>query len=158
MDKVKIRAQFEAQLVADLGMLTQSAMAAKDAATHSESKAEDQYDTRGLEASYLAGAQAKRVVELEAFLAQLRNLDFRSFRPETPITSTALVELEAQDKTLYCFLLPEGGGRSTVYEGKTVQITTPQSPLGEVLLGRKQGDEIEVRTQVVRDYLIARVW
>ncbi len=158
MDKSKIRSILEAQLVADLAMLTQSALAAKEAATHSESKAEDQYDTRGLEASYLAGAQAKRVVELEGLLAQLRHMDFRSFNAQTPISSTALIELQAEDKTLHCLLLPEGGGRSVVYDGKSIQITTPQSPLGEALLGRKQGDEIEVRTAVTRDYLIHQVW
>jgi hypothetical protein len=158
MDKAKIRSLLEAQLVADVAMLTQSALAAKQAATHSESKAEDQYDTRGLEASYLAGAQAKRVGELEAFLGQLRHWDFRPFSATTPIASTALVELRGEEKTLFCLLLPEGGGRSLDYEGKTIQITTPQSPLGEVLLGRKQGDEIELRTAVTRDYVIAQVW
>ena len=45
--------------------LFNSALEAKSAATDEESKAENKYDTRGLEASYLAGAQAKRTTELE---------------------------------------------------------------------------------------------
>ncbi|MBY0370087.1 GreA/GreB family elongation factor [bacterium] len=158
MDKEAIRSLFLQQIEADLALLTQSANAAREAAIHTESKAEDQYDTRGLEASYLAGAQSVRASETHALIAQYRHLDFKAFGPETPISATALIELQGDGKTLYCLLMPKGGGRSVSYEGKTIQVTTPQSPLGEVLMGRKVGDEIEVRTQTVKDYEITAVW
>jgi len=158
MDKEAIRKQFIAQIKGDLDVLVQSALAAKEAATHSESKAEDQYDTRGLEASYLAGAQSERVTELEGLLAVYRNLDLEAFNDETPLRSTALIELSSENKTLYCLLMPQGGGRSLEFEGKRVQVVTPQSPLGQALLGRKPGDEIEVRTQIVREFTIVKAW
>ena len=44
------------------------------------------------------------------------------------------------------------------YEGNRVQVVTPVSPLGQTLLGRKAGDEIEVRTQTAREYEIVRCW
>lgn len=158
MNKLEIRRLLEAQISDDLNKLMQSALAAKEAATHVESKAEDQYDTRGLEASYLAGAQANRVTELEGLLAVYRHLDFIDFTSASRIAATALVELQSEGKHIYCLLMPQGGGRSVQYQGKTIQVTTPQSPLGQALLGKKQGDEIEVQTQTSRDYEIAKVW
>lgn len=158
MDKKTVLNQLITQLISDIEMTTQSALAAKEAAIHQESKAEDQYDTRGLEASYLAGAQASRVSEMEELLAIYRNLDLRTFDSNTPISATALVELRSDEKTVYCFLLPKGGGRSTSYAGKTVQVTTPQSPLGAALLGRKVGDEIEIISPTVREYEIVGIF
>ncbi len=158
MNKEEIRKLLVAQISSDLETLVQSALAAKEAATHAESKAEDQYDTRGLEASYLAGAQSVRAAELEAMLALYRSLDFSKFSEQSPIYATALVELSCEGKLSYCFLMPQGGGRSIEFDGKKIQVITPQSPLGNALLGHKVGDEITVQTQSSRDYEITRVW
>ena len=46
------------ELESELSVLADAAKAAHLAATHEESVAEDPHDTRGVEASYLAGAQA----------------------------------------------------------------------------------------------------
>lgn len=160
MDKKKLLALFESQVAATLNTLKNSAKAAHEAATHSESKAEDQYDTRGLEAAYLAGAQSKRVSELEALLALFRFVDLRSFTTETPIASTALVELlSEQNKHSYTFLMPQGGGMQAVLDGKTVQVVTPQSPLGEALLGRKVGESIQVDIhRTTKEFEITGLW
>ena len=48
------------QLTEDFEILKAAALATYEDATHEESKPENEYDTRGLEASYLAGAQGKR--------------------------------------------------------------------------------------------------
>src|SRR4051812_18493840 len=58
-----------AQLNSELELITQSAKAAHEAATHEESRAEDSHDTRGLEASYLAGAQMARAEALKKTIA-----------------------------------------------------------------------------------------
>lgn len=58
-----------AQLEKDLQTAIAAAVATYEAATHEESKPENEYDTRGLEASYLAGAQSKRAGEIEELLA-----------------------------------------------------------------------------------------
>jgi uncharacterized protein (DUF2345 family) len=55
--RVELRSQFE--------RLAQAAREAHAAATDPGSKAESKYDTRSLEASYLATGQAKQVEELE---------------------------------------------------------------------------------------------
>ena len=159
MDKRELLKKFEARIAADFSVLTQAALAAREAAIHSESKAEDQYDTRGLEASYLAGAQSKRALELEGLLALFRHIDLKQFGPQTPIAATAVIELESEGKRSYCFLMPQGGGMSESFDGKLIQVITAQSPLGKALLGRRVGDQIDVEIQrVTRDYEITAVW
>lgn len=159
MIKEKLVKAFIAQITADLAVMTEAALAAHEAATHTESKAEDQYDTRGLEASYLAGAQSKRALELEQLLAIFRNIDVRTFSENDPISATALIELSSEGKSSLLLLMPQGGGMKIHFEGKLVTIVTPQSPTGAGLLGRKVGDEIEVEIQrAKKEYEITRVW
>jgi transcription elongation GreA/GreB family factor len=141
MDKRALLDKVIAKLESDHKTLAESAMNTYQAATHEESGAEDQYDTRGLEASYLAGAQAKRVADLEQLILQYRFLELAEFKENSPIVATALVELENEDgKRSFYFLLPKGGGMSIPHEGQNVHIITPQAPLGEALIGRKKGD------------------
>src|SRR3954467_14708012 len=108
IDKKALLRDLESQAATALGVLRQAALAAHEAATHSESKAEDQYDTRGLEASYLAGAQSKRAAQWEEVLSIFRHIDLKDFGPATPIASTAIVELESDEKKSYYFLMPKG--------------------------------------------------
>jgi transcription elongation GreA/GreB family factor len=159
MDKKPLLKLFEAQLEQLLATLTLSAKEAHAAATHSESKAEDQYDTRGLEASYLAGAQSRRALELSQTLDQFRFIDVKAFAEGDPILATALITLcdEEGRESLYR-LIPGGGGMSVTWEGRKVQCLTPQSPMGELLLGRRRGDEFSLRIEgKERDFEIIEV-
>jgi transcription elongation GreA/GreB family factor len=157
--KKELLQRFEAIILEMQKVLTQAALAAHAAATHSESKAEDQYDTRGLEASYLAGAQSRRALELEQILNSYRFIDVKSFGPQSPIAATALVELRADNGNCSTYLLmPTGGGMSVDWHGKKVQTITAQSPLGSALVGRKVGDEVSVSVAgIIRDFEIASV-
>ena len=159
MDKRAIIKQFAVLLAADLAVITQAALATREGAIHAESKAEDQYDTRGLEASYLAGAQSKRAMELEATLNLFRHIDIKDFGPATAIASTALIELECAGHKSYCLMMPKAGGKAVIFAGKSIHCITPQSPLGEAVLGRVMGDEVSLeRNGVAKDYVITRVW
>jgi len=158
MDKRKLVDAFVVQLKNDLNILNQAAVSTYQGAIHSDSKAEDQYDTRGLEASYLAGAQAKRVIELEEIIKTYQYIDIRDFGPEDKISATALVGLQSDNKVSYFLLMPKGGGLYLHYEEKNIQILTPQSPIGEMLLGKKLHEEFEVLIQSkVRDYEVVSV-
>ncbi len=158
-DKKAILKLFQDQIAASLAVLVQAANAAHEAATHAESKAEDQYDTRGLEASYLAGAQSRRALELEQAITLFRHLDVAQFDEKSTIAATALVELRDGEKASWYYLLPLGGGLKAEFEGKTIQTITPQSPLGGAILGRRQGDEVQIQIQnKTRDYEIVGVW
>lgn len=141
------------KLETEKAALAEAALHTYEAATHEESEAEDQYDTRGLEASYLAGAQAKRVAEVEQTLHMLRHLQPKDFKEDDVIASSALVELEHEGKTTYCLLLPSGGGLTIEHEGQSIQVITPKSPLGEALVGRSVGDTAVIDVgQKTREY------
>jgi hypothetical protein len=78
----KIRTELNAQL----DRLTRAAMDAHAAATDPDSKAEGKYDTRSLEASYLAAGQARQVEEIAEAVKTLRRAAFRTF-PDDPETA-----------------------------------------------------------------------
>lgn len=143
MKKQDLITAFIAQLEQDLVLMKEAARNTLQAATHEESKAENEYDTRGLEASYLAGAQSKRASEIEEVLSLFKNSSFRDFQAGEKIQSTALVQVELDGKANWLLMMPKGGGVSLSYEGRPVQIVTPQSSLGETLLGLKAGDVAE---------------
>lgn len=146
------------QITAELAAITQAAKNTYDIATHEDNKAENKYDTRGLEASYLAGAQAKRVTDMKEVLAIFENLPIQEFAEKNKISATALVEVSLSDKLSFVLIMPKGGGQGVLFEGKPVQVITPESPLGRALIGRKVGDFIEIEAgQQKRQYEILSI-
>lgn len=117
-------------------------------ATHTESKAENKYDTRGLEASYLAAGQARRVVELRRIAAFFDRLVVKPV--DGPAGVGSLIETEEDGVTRWLFLAPEGGGTHVDVGGVAVRLVTPSSPLGRELVGAESGDEIEVEMPRLR--------
>jgi transcription elongation GreA/GreB family factor len=155
IDKHKLFEQIVSKLEQELEFVTQSAKAAHEAATHDESRAEDAHDTRGLEAAYLAGAQANRATELHQLISYFRSHSIRNFNSGEEISIGALVELNVKQKKVFYLLMNQGGGVSVKLDGKTVQVITSQAPLGDELLGRRVGDTFEVESQnSVREYEI----
>jgi transcription elongation GreA/GreB family factor len=54
--------------------------------------------------------------------------------------------------------MPKGGGLQVQWEDKNIHVLTPQSPIGEMLLGKKLNDEFEVLVgRQFRDYEIISV-
>jgi transcription elongation GreA/GreB family factor len=143
-DKAGLRAELIAQLTDALASAQRAHAAAVEGATHSEARAENPKDTRGLEQSYLARGQAQRVAELETGLAAVVALAVRRFAPADPIAVGALVWVEhAEDGAEQRLWLAPHGGGSELAGG--VQVVTPSSPLGRALLGKQVGDEVELR-------------
>ncbi len=132
-----------ARLAAELKALTEAALATHAEATDEENKAEDKYDTRGLEASYLAHGQSKAAEEAALAVAQFSALPVRDFKPGEPISLGALVRLEGRGTNHY-FVGPRAGGTEIETAGQSVMVITPQSPLGRQLMGRKQGDALQL--------------
>lgn len=158
MNKKALIQYITRQISDELTAITQAAKNTYDIATHEDNKPENKYDTRGLEASYLAGAQAKRVADMKEVLAIFENLPIKDFSNNSSIERTALVEVQHNDKVSFVLIMPKGGGQSVVFEGQAVQVITAESPLGQALMGRKVGDEIEVQTgPVLREYEILSI-
>ena len=121
--------------------------AAKDAhaeATHEQSKAENKYDTRGLEASYLARGQSIQARETELAIAAFDALHPKDFGPDDRIDICAYVEIEGKKERNSYFLGPRAGGTEVTHDKKEVLVITPQSPLGRELMGKKIGDKVKL--------------
>jgi transcription elongation GreA/GreB family factor len=162
MDKRRLVETIQAHLVEELATLVQAAKAAHEAATHEESRAEDAHDTRSVEASYLAGAQAQRAAELQSLLLMWKHLPIRNYGPKDVACPAALVELEfghgGKKTRAFYFIAPQGGGLVTRVDGAAVQVITPNSPMGEALMGKKEGETIEVEMRGgIRSYLVISV-
>jgi len=141
VNKRAIIQKITAKLVSELEIYFRAAQFSRAEATHESNKAENKYDTRGLEASYLARGQSKQAAELEAAIAEYEKLGVRKFADGDAIAVGALVELEHGGENSYYFLGPRAGGTEVVHDRKEILVITPQSPLGEQLLGKKQGDQ-----------------
>ena len=121
-----------------------SATATREGATHEESRAENDKDTRGLEASYLARGQAKRVEQLEEAIVRVRVMELPDYG-ELPIGLGALVEVLIDDDDERTFFLASaGGGEKLEVEGQAIHVLTPASPVGRALVGKRVDDELEL--------------
>jgi transcription elongation GreA/GreB family factor len=126
-------------LTENLGVLERAARTSHAEATHESSKAENKYDTRGLEAAYLAGGQARQAKEILDAIKIYESLKPRDFAPGEEIDLTALVELEMDGTHTLYFIGPKSGGLEVTHQHKEIMVITPQSPLGQNLMGKKKG-------------------
>lgn len=145
MDKTIIVQKIIAVLQAQLDAYTRAAHDAHAAAIDPGSKAENKYDTRSLEASYLARGQALRVAEAEQSLNDFSAPGLLNDHGGKPAVLGSLVMLESlQEQSLY-FIGPSAGGTEVESEGHQVLVITPSSPMGKQLLGKKQGEQFSLR-------------
>lgn len=141
----------------ELAGLEASAKANFEFATDQEFKAESKYDTRALEASYLASAEAKRVEELKLEVQILEEVDLEASRKLGEISIGALVELLHNEQKRTYFLIPTAGGTVINANGEAVMVVSVFSPIGDALMGLKAGDEFEVETpKETRNYQVLK--
>ena len=140
MKKALLIKRIIAKLAESVETLEKAARASHEEATHESNKAESKYDTRGLEAAYLAGGQARQARELLQAVEAYENFTAKRFAPEEAIDLGALVELEADGVSSSFFLGPKGGGLEVEQNGAEITVITPQSPVGQNLMGKKLGD------------------
>lgn len=148
VDKQALVKTILARLEAECDLYDRSARAAHEEATHEQNKAENKYDTRALEASYLAQGQARQAVEAEAARAVFAGMAPRDFGPGDAIDVTALVELESlatPPQRRFYFVASKAGGTEVMHEGHEVLVITPQSPLGNRLQGLMAGERLTLK-------------
>lgn len=134
------------RLGVDLDLIQRAAQTAYEAATAVENIAENKYDTLSLEASYLATGQARRMEEIRQARAAYLQLSVRDYDPERGIQVSNLVLLEdEQGHRQSLFLGPEAAGLKITTASGLITVITPRSPLGQQLIGKFEGDEIDLR-------------
>lgn len=145
MKKAELIKHIIGSLTESLEVLEKAARASHEEATHESSRAESKYNTRGLEAAYLAGGQARQAKEILDSIKAYEALATRDFAPGEPIELTALVELDAEGTHSAYFIGPRNGGLEIKHRRKEIMVITPQSPLGQTLMGRKAGQRWSVK-------------
>lgn len=145
MDKQQVLQRIIEKLVIDLDIATRAAQTAYETATHEENIAENKYDTLGLEASYLAAGQARRVEEIRQSLVLYQNLTLKPFDEQRGIQNADLITLESPSGSRQTFFLgPDAAGLKISVEQRIVTVITGKAPLGQSLLGRLEGDEVQI--------------
>lgn len=144
MNKQEVLNLIVAKLISDAELYLRAARSAQFEATDEQSKAENKYDTRGLEASYLARGQSRQAAETEQAISQFRTLPCRPFAPGESIDLGALVELKGPRERTFFFVGPSAGGTEVTLEDHEITVITPQSPLGQQLFGRQAGDKVKL--------------
>ena len=162
VDKHALLDTLRADLAVAVEVMIKAASTAHDAATHPEMKPENDKDTRGIEAGYLAGAQSARAAAMQRTLRQLNALVPRAFAADDAVDATALVELTeavaGKLKRTVVFVSPHGGGLKASVIGVEVQVVTPESPLGDAVMGKRAGDVVELHAGgKIREIEIVRV-
>ncbi|MEM7677639.1 MAG: GreA/GreB family elongation factor [Myxococcota bacterium] len=147
MDKKPLFAALLTQLNEELAIVKSAAAAAREGATHEEAKPENQYDTRALEQSYLAGAQTARAESLSQAVASVELFEPPALGPDDPIRVGAAVVVDDGQEVRRYLLCDFGGGTKMKVGEQRWWVITPGSPLGRALVGRRVGDVIERRVR-----------
>ena len=160
IDKRALLRSLIARIQADLISIEDSQRATIEGATHEESRAENDKDTRALESTYLARGLAQRVQELQNSISQLQSWNLSGAQPRERLAlgSIAVVEDEDSGESRLLWIAPTGGGLALDAQNMTLLVVTPQSPLGSGLIGRQRGDVVEAKLpQGVRSYEIVDI-
>src|ERR1035441_11044735 len=126
MNKRTLIRKIVARLTEELEGYFRAANSSRAEATHEQSRAEGRYDTRGLEASYLARGQSKQAAEIESAIAEFEKLAVRRFGDGEAIGLGALAELETSGEHSFYFIGPRAGGTEVVHEKREILVITPQ--------------------------------
>jgi len=111
------------------------------------SPAEKREDARvALESGGLARGQSQRAERAKAELAVLDTFHPRKLPRGARVELGAVVEVEGEEGGRTFFLAPVGAGEELTGPGGDgfLSVVTPASPVGRAVIGRKEGDTIEV--------------
>lgn len=157
IDKKLIIQQLISNLKKELSEAEAAANSAKDLVTADDLKSEGKYDTRAIEASYLASAQNKRVEEIKLDIQMLEDIEL----PEPPsatiqLGSLALIKCNGQER--YYFISSTSGGSMLLIDGQPLLVISVFSPIGNEALGLAAGESFEVETpKETRTYDVVKV-
>ncbi len=159
MDKAELRQCIIKQLEQALDSALAATRRAHQSATHEDSIAENKYDTRGLEAAYLAHGLSVRAQQLLQAISHYRQLPSAAFDNHDRIQLNCLVTLENDDgQRRQVFLGEQAGGLKITGADAELTVITPTSPLGRVLLDKQHEDEVSLHINGQRNhYLICAI-
>lgn len=158
MDKKLIWNKLLDNVKRDLASATDAKESTSSFKFESDMKQESKYDTRSIEAGYLAEGQARRVEELKLELKLIEEIPLHPFKKEDEIAVGALLDIELNGRNKLYFLSTTAGGTVLDINGEIVLVISVFSPIGSSVMGLKVGDSFELETQAgTREYKIRSV-
>lgn len=143
MSKPALVHQILRDLESQSEVMKAAAEEARENATGEETKSDGKYDTRAIEAGYLAVAQAEQAEKLAEAVRVFETFDPPIYDVGDAIGPGALVESEHGGEIVYYLLAPAGGGHTVEYDGFDCTVLTPESRLYQELLGAREGEILE---------------
>lgn len=146
MDKLTVIDEVIKKLEEEIEIGVKASREAYDAATDEDAYSDGKYDTRSLEASYLAGGQAQIVKELGDALQGFNLLRAQHFiQPPSNLAGLgSLLEIKTDSTSTWYILGPGGGGLDVEVGGTTFTVLTLHSPLGEAVASKESGNRVEL--------------
>lgn len=117
--------------------------ASKDAAeyaTNDESRAESQWDTQGLEASYLAAGQAGQAKQWAEAIEELQSEREELLKPNDHVSLGALFKCDLSGSEEVFYFAGVAGGQIIQMDDMEVTVLNSHSPLAGRVLGKKVGE------------------
>lgn len=142
VDKKALLAAILTQLENELLIAVNAANNARLDAIDDQSVAETQYDTLGIEASYLAHGQSERADAISNQILIYQQLVLKDFNENDSIELGAIVEVSNAVTTHCYFIGPSAGGMVLSINRQKVTVISPSAPLAKALLGKYLDDEI----------------
>lgn len=156
--KNEIFKQLIAQVSQELAAAEASQATSANYAQDESVKSDGKYDTRGIEAGYLAGAQQKRVEELKLEKQMIEEIPVKEFGLNDEVGLGALVDIEFKGQTRHYFVCSTAGGTMLKVQNKAVLVISVFSPIGDAVMGLKVGEEFELETpQETRHYRVVGI-
>lgn len=158
IDKKKIVEILIEKLNSELKEIEGAAKSTRDLVTADDLKSEGKYDTRAIEAGYLASAQNKRVEEIKMDIQMLEELSLQiEHASKMQLGSLGLIRCNGQER-LY-FLSSTSGGSMLMVDDHPVLVISVFSPIGDAALGFGPGESFEVETpKEMRQYDVIEVY
>ena len=142
--KEKILKALKENVNSEKKKLEELAKSSRSDATGDDMKSEGKYDTRAIEAGYLASAHKARLEELEQELQLLESFNIKSFKEDEPVAMGALLDIELNGMKRRYFLSATAGGTMLDIDGEAILVISVFSPIGSSVIGLSAGDEFEV--------------
>lgn len=158
-EKTELLKAMVSALEEELKAVLKSAHSAYQGATHEDAISKSKYETHGLELSYLAGSQFERARILKQQILSLTNTQFKFFKDSDEIGVEALVSLSSAKKIEnHYFIYGIGAGLKLKIQDKTVQVVSPESVIGNDLIGAFCNDTILIeRASQVEEWEVVSV-
>lgn len=144
MNKINVIDEVIKRLDEEIAVAMKAQQETFEAATDEDAYSDGKYDTRSLEASYLASGQAQIVKELGDALQAFNLLRTQHFiqPPSHQASLGSLLEIKSANTSNWYLLGPGGGGLEVIIEKKKVMVLTLHSPLGHEVVTKQVGDSV----------------